>query len=787
MEAEVCRRFAAYSAENRLEHKGGFVFVHTSASIGRRLAQSVSHHALACLLAVAVTGGGVSVAAAAINPAQKPAHRSKDAVATPAKPKDAAKAKPKDAAAAKAKQKDGAAAKAKQHTKAAAKGSKHDRDSASVPLPAPRPALADLPPEFAAVRQAFDLVRAGKLHDATMLEGSIKELVARQLVEWMLLRNGDSEAGFDRYAAFIKTNPEWPSMPSLRRRAEMRLWQERREGATVRGFIGSQAAGVMGEFALARAAMAAGDRSEAERRVRAGWRAGDLSAETETAVLEAFPDLLTRADHAARMDRRLGAKDYGGAARAAKRLGDGYVTLVKACHAAEDNASNARAQLEKVASDLHDDPGYTLCRLHVLMHNNEIAAAAKLALAAASAAPDRLDADEWWRERRMLARKLLDQGDAKTAYQVVRTAATPANPYYAAEHHFMAGWIALRFLADPDTARGHFARIDEGTADPIVLARAAYWRGRAAEAVGDPVEMRTSYEAAARHPTAYYGQLARARLGLGAVELRSAPVEPLSGVAKDLVHAAEILYAIGERDLLLSFATDVADRCPNGVVVAALAELAARHDDAHATLMIGKTALTRGLALDVYAFPEIGLPRYAAVGPPVERSVMYSVARTESAFDQRDRSPAKAVGLMQVTPEAGRDTSKRIGLAYDWDRLVSDPVYNTQMGAGELAALIREYRGSFIMTFAGYNAGRGRVQEWVAKHGDPRDPKIDAVDWVERIPIAETRNYVQRVMENLAVYRVRFGDGATVAIEPNLQRGATIESRAEEASALPPK
>jgi soluble lytic murein transglycosylase len=133
---------------------------------------------------------------------------------------------------------------------------------------------------------------------------------------------------------------------------------------------------------------------------------------------------------------------------------------------------------------------------------------------------------------------------------------------------------------------------------------------------------------------------------------------------------------------------------------------------------------------------------------------------------------------MQVTPEAGRDTAKRYRVEYDWKRLVSDPVYNTQMGVAELAALLREYRGSFIMAFAGYNAGRGRVRQWVAQHGDPRDPRVDAVDWVERIPLAETRNYVQRVMENLQVYRARFGATAAT-IEPNLHRAAIVQSNAE--------
>ena len=180
-------------------------------------------------------------------------------------------------------------------------------------------------------------------------------------------------------------------------------------------------------------------------------------------------------------------------------------------------------------------------------------------------------------------------------------------------------------------------------------------------------------------------------------------------------------------------------------------------------LEIGKSALARGLALDHYAFPTIGIPAHKQIAPEIDQSVIYSVARTESAFDQRDKSPANAVGLMQVTPEAGRDTAKRFGVTYDWDKMVSDPVYNTQMGAAELSALLKEYGGSQIMTFAGYNAGRGRVREWVQAHGDPRDPKVDPIDWVERIPLSETRNYVQRVMENVLVYRERFEDRGLVA------------------------
>src|SRR6202011_5441195 len=353
------------------------------------------------------------------------------------------------------------------------------------------------------------------------------------------------------------------------------------------------------------------------------------------------------------------------------------------------------------------------------------------------------------------------------------------------EFHFMSGWIALRYRNNPATAHEHFAHIDDGSANPIVLARASYWRGRAAEAAGENEKMRADYEAAARHGTAYYGQLARAKLGLDRFELRPAP-QPDQGhgpaLSHELVRAADILYALGERDLVLNFVTDLAEQSVDVAGLVALGELTARRNDARAMLQIGKTALARGLALDLYAFPTIGIPQHSPIGPGIDRSVIYSVARTESSFDQRDKSPANAVGLMQVTPEAGRDTAKRFGVTYDWDRMVSDPLYNTQMGAGELSALLREYRGSHIMTFAGYNAGRGRVQQWVKQYGDPRDPNVDAVDWVERIPFAETRNYVQRVMENLQVYRVRFDAGAAVISKFDQPH----EAAQEVSSALPP-
>ncbi len=657
-------------------------------------------------------------------------------------------------------------------------------------------AAVALPPDLAAAKLAMGLVRRGNTKDATELTASIGDPVAAKLVEWASLRHADSTAGFGRYSAFIHANPNWPSMPLLRWRAEAKLWQERRDGATIRNFVGEEPTSAIARLALARVETEAGDRTNAESNVRAVWQSAPMSAELEAAVLAAFPDVLTRADHVARMDRRIGAKDFGAALRAAKRAGGDQVAIVKACTAAEAKSSKGGALLTAVPADAREDLGYALCRVHWLLRNDtpgsnihgrivtpkeEVAAAAKLTLAAPPEDLQRQDADEWWRERRALARKLLDLGDATTAYQVVRDAAPPANPYYRAEVHFMAGWIALRFLADPATALKHFAHIDDGMTDPLTLARGAYWRGRAAEAAGELEEMHAQYEAAARYPTAYYGQLARARLGLDDIVLLRLPPEPADGNAHELLRAANILYEIGEGDLALSFVSDLAEESNDPAMIAGLGTLTAHYKDAQAMLLVGKTALARGLPMDMYAFPDIGVPNYTPIGSKLDRCIVYAVVRTESGFNQGDMSSAKAVGLMQVTPGAGRDTAKRFGVAYDWKRLVSDPVYNTQLGAGEVSALLKDYRGSFILTFAGYNAGRGRVAQWMAQHGDPRDPKIDAVDWVERIPFAETRNYVERVIENLEVYRQRFGD-VTATIEPNLHRAATVESRPKPAA-----
>ncbi|MCA1361985.1 lytic transglycosylase domain-containing protein [Bradyrhizobium sp. IC3069] len=680
-------------------------------------------------------------------------------------------------------------AKAGKHRHASAGKARHGKHAEAkrkskkaVEEPAAKPPLTG---DLAALKDAIDLTRKGKTEDASAARDRITDPAGQKLADWFMLRHPDSTANFKRYAAFLAANPGWPSSALLRRRAEARLWQEKADAAIVHKFTMDRPTSAKGKFALARVLLAEGETDRAARLVRETWRAEELSERSEEDSYAAFGDLLSADDHRARMDKRLGAKDYAGARRAAKRLGEDALAIVKACAAVTGKASKAKDLLEDVAAEERRDLGYVLCRAQWHLQNDRIDDAAEVILAAKPDMMAAQDTDAWWRERRMLARKLLDQGKARIAYDVVHTAAVPEKEVYRVDYHFMCGWIALRYLDDPKTAMVHFASIDAGSSNPIALSRAHYWRGRAAEAMGAAADARMSYRAAARYHTAYYGQLARARLGLDGIELR--PPSPVlasadAQLADERVRAADMLYGIGERDMVFYYAEDFAKESTDVAALEALGELAGRRNDARVMLEVGKTALARGLALDHYAFPTIGIPEHKQVAPAIETSVIYSVARTESSFEQRDKSHANAVGLMQVTPEAGRDTAKRFGLTYDWDRMVSDPVYNTQMGAAELSALFSEYRGNQIMTFAGYNAGRGRVREWVQKRGDPRDPNVDPVDWVERIPLSETRNYVQRVMENVLVYRARF-EGSSMIAGKSDQRVVTHEASATEPAA----
>jgi soluble lytic murein transglycosylase len=640
-------------------------------------------------------------------------------------------------------------------------------DSAGNPiLRAPSSVRTDID----GLREAISAYRSGDLAKGDTEAARIPDPLARLAVEWVALQTQPKAAGFARLSAFLTDHPDWPARASLRKRAEELIYLDKNRPAIARAWFANRAPQTAyGKVALARARQAEGKDEDARALVADVWRRDDVTQWLEIQIMKEFGSILTKEDHRARAIRQTYQHHGPAALRAAALAGDDMPALVKA-RLAVDKEESSDKLMQAVPAALQKDPMYILSNIQRLRRANKLDEAAK-AMFEAPRDPALLgDADEWWTERRVLARKLLDAKNPKDAYRIcAEHAATGREAAIEAEFH--AGWIALRFLEDPALAARHFESATRRAETPISRARTAYWQGRAAEAQGHRDEALAFYRTAAENPIAYYGQLASARLGETAVALRQPRAVAKGELRAAPIRVVELLQALDQADLAQALAIETTRNLGDEAQVAALADVVARSGDAGATLTIGKLATQRGHLLDETAFPTFGIPAFSPLGNSAALPIVYSIARQESAFAPKALSQAGAKGLMQMIDSTARRTAQQMGVAFDKARMTQDPAFNAQLGAAHLGQLLGEYRGSYILTFAAYNAGGKRVKEWIGAYGDPRDPAVDPIDWVEHIPFTETRNYVQRVIENLEMYKIRFGDTRAFAIESDL-RGA---------------
>jgi soluble lytic murein transglycosylase len=624
--------------------------------------------------------------------------------------------------------------------------------------------------------EAVAFYKSGDLAHGDIAASAAKDKTVKTALEWIALRSFPREAGFERIQAFMQAHPVWPALGWLKKRSEEALYGDRKSTALIKTFFsGADPATPAGRLALARVLTEEGRTSEAAALVRAVWRTADLNAPLEAKVRGDFGAYLDRADHKFRADRLLYKGEVAAAFRAAALAGPDVLALAKA-RAAVIAESPSDKLLAAVPAALRQDPGFLFAEIHKLRHADKIRAAADIMLSAPRDPSVLVDGDEWWIERRLLARKLLDQNDPLTAYKLCAEHSASSHEMQL-EAEFHAGWIALRFLNDPARAGMHFDNLARLAETPVSRARAAYWQGRAAEAsltADSQAKARAFYEQAAVHQTAYYGQLARSKLGLTVLPIRTIAKEATGEDRDEAVKVIDLLYAAGEKDLAASLVFEAARHLADEAQVAALASLVARQRDAHLSLNVGKIISQRGMPIDTLAYPNYGVPAFEPLENSAAVSVVYSIARQESAFNPTAVSSAGAKGLMQMIDSTAKRTAERAHIAFDPKRLLNDAAFNAKLAARHLGELLAEQKGSYILAFAAYNAGGKRVKEWIDSYGDPRKPGVDPIDWVERIPITETRNYVQRVIENLAVYRVRFGESSPAPAGTSLDAQAKL-------------
>ena len=567
-------------------------------------------------------------------------------------------------------------------------------------------------------------------------EGMTPGSLDRQILTWAIALKGEDVPA----AEIARASGElasWPGMATLRANSERAIYKETPPAREViAAFASTQPETPEGAMALARAMVETGDTARAGALIGRFWRNERLTRSSESDMLRSFGNLLTKADHKIRMETLL----YSGRVAEAERVAPlaNSETLFRA-RAASIRGENASARLAAVPANQHSDPSFRFAQAVNLRKADRPQDAAAVFFAATRDPAAQIDPNAWWNEKRIVARMLVESGNPRDAYRLVAEQSA-TGLVEGVEQQFHAGWYALRLLNDPARASAHFAKIAEVSNRPLSQSRAYYWMGRAAEA-GGPGNARDLYGRAARHGATYYGQLASAKLGHapGAIAFpRPSDAERQRFQSREAVRAINRLQEIGSDWRAASLYRSLADEIDSPGELALLSTMAERRGNHALALDVGKIAYSRGVDAPALAFPVGVIPASANISA-AGTALAYSIARQESAFNPKAKSPVGALGLLQLTPATAKSLSREVG-------------------------------GSYVLTFAAYNAGPRRAREWVKRFGDPRGKPIDeVVDWVENIPFTETRNYVQRMMENYQVYKMRLG--ASADIESDLRFG----------------
>ncbi len=595
----------------------------------------------------------------------------------------------------------------------------------------------------------------------------IKDKDARKLALWYYYRSRGLEGKATDIEAFRVANPHWPSQARLRQNAERSLFVNKESPEAIKSFFADTSPETgAGRAALAAMHVAEGDKAAAQAKVSEAWRNYNLTKQIEKAILDRFSELLTEADHKARVDKMLyqdRKARIAAAQRAASHLPKAEQKKIAARIAVVQRLKKAGKLLDAIPEETSKaDIGFHFSRIQWLRrHKKEEDAWALL-----RATPDEpsllLDLNEWWIERRVNVRAALNAGHPEIAYDIASNHGPLTGKHYA-EAEFLAGWIALRFLNQHETAEKHFLALRTSALTPKRIARAEYWLARSNEAAGRKEEAVVHYTNAAGYRLTYYGQLASQKLNTGNGTLRLEPTptptekEIESFLNRDAVKAIAVARSAGLERLSPLFFHQLARTLKSSGEVVLLAELARIVDQPHASVRLGKIALNRGHPTAAYAFPTDMMPDYKQLNGHVDPAFLLALSRQESEFNPNARSPVGASGLMQLMPATARKVARQYKVRYRKSRLTKDPSYNVMLGVAFLSDLLEQYKGSYVLSLVAYNAGGSRAKKWMKHSGDPRKANVDVIDWVERIPFTETRNYVQKILTTVQIFRSRLG------------------------------
>jgi len=621
----------------------------------------------------------------------------------------------------------------------------------------------------AAMAKALEAADNYEWARATELARANSDPIAGEIVEWLRLRAGDGTLG--EYEAFIAANSDWPGMPFLQKTGEAAIPVGQPSARIIQYFQNHPPQTGEGAVFLALAYQGLAQHDEAAAVAVRAWREFTLSDEEQSALWRFYSGALTPYN-VERLDKLLWESRLTEATRMLDIVPAKERALARVRMALQGNQNGVNGMIAALPASMKGNAGLAYDRFRWRLKRDLWDGAHEM-LVERSTSREALGRPEFWsNKRRTYARRAMRKGDNQVAYLLASQHFLKPEEKGYSDLEWLAGFLALRKLNDPERAVQHFENFLTSIKSPISVGRAGYWLGRSYEAMGNAEFAKTSYGLGATYQTSFYGQLAAERGGFpadgGIAGAAKADWTKQAFLQSDTVRAALLLHFAGRDGLTRRFLSHASES--EGLTGrAALGQLAMDINLPNTALKIAKLAAKSGDVIQNAYYP---LTALAGISSPVPAELTMSIARQESELFAEAQSPVGALGLMQVMPATAKVVAEGLGIPYSKDRLGSDWEYNAKIGTAYLADMLERYNGNYILAAAAYNAGPHRADRWIKDYGDPRNPNVDAIDWIETIPFRETRNYVMRVTEALFIYRARIaGKVPAMGLTAELKRG----------------
>jgi soluble lytic murein transglycosylase len=623
-------------------------------------------------------------------------------------------------------------------------------------------------------KSALEKAEKGDWKNAWAFAKKAKDPVIGDIILWLKYKSNDRQNSFSEISAFIEKHPHWPEQIALRKAAEYSLGDLSDE-RIVKWFQKHPAftsTGLKAEFKARFALLNANQKeshAETIKLLKRVWVESDFSQKEEQEFLQKYRKFLSAEDYQTRTSNLLWQKKIDQAIRNIDNVDPSHQKLFQARISLQQNKSVPQA-LTNVPQDLKNDYGLIYDLISWYDRKGERAKADNLLLKVKSPSDHE---QEWWAIKKKIVRNLMDDRNYQTAYKLVERHNNKNNTDYA-DAEWLAGWIAFRFLGDNNKSYQHFSNLYQNVKSPMSLSRAAYWAGRVCEKNGKEAEAKAWYQKAAYFPWVFYGQLSVAKLK-AKFELPTITKATATQIAnykyKDLLKVAYILAKANrtsQAKIFIKAAVKAANSKSEAILVT---EIVSSFKNVHLTTESAKHVANEKLIFLHHGYPTLAQQKTSKL----EKALAHAIIRQESVFDKYAQSSAGALGLMQLLPTTAKDIANELKIKFNHLHLKSDPHYNITLGSHFLNKLVENFDGSYILAVAAYNAGPTNVKKWLKTYGDPRQHKNveDVIDWVESVPFYETRNYIQRVLENLQIYRSVTEKAAhtmSLTIEQDLKR-----------------